>query len=414
VRIVQGLSPVFLGAAIAMAPLGAHAADLVVWWEKGLYAQEDEAVAETIAAFEQESGKQVELTYFPITELPDRIEAALKAGPPPDFAFGTLVYLHVAQWAFDDRLVSLSDAIGHFADLFDADALARATLFNAKTGQKALYGLPIGRSSDHIFVWKSLLERAGFTLADIPKQWDPFWAFWCDQVQPAVRKALGREDIWAVGLAMSAKASDTDVHFSQFRVVYDADYVTRDGRLVIDDPQFHNQAVVMTLNDALSIPKALRHDRPDDYYNNVATLEWPLGSGGEHFPIVGYVFPAVVFKEGKNVATATAFVRFLVSEGWLAHYLDFSGERFIPPMQKLLDQPFWLDPSDPHQMAAVMQISSRPLAHNYAATSGNWRHDLVEQQNVWGQAIHRVAAEGISPEQAVDEAIARIKQILAE
>jgi multiple sugar transport system substrate-binding protein len=33
---------------------------------------------------------------------------------------------------------------------------------------------------------------------------------------------------------------------------------------------------------------------------------------------------------------------------------------------------------------------------------------------VWGKAIHRVVAEGISPEQAVDEAIARIKEILAE
>jgi hypothetical protein len=30
------------------------------------------------------------------------------------------------------------------------------------------------------------------------------------------------------------------------------------------------------------------------------------------------------------------------------------------------------------------------------------------------KAIHRVVAEGISPEQAVDEAIARIKQILSE
>jgi hypothetical protein len=33
---------------------------------------------------------------------------------------------------------------------------------------------------------------------------------------------------------------------------------------------------------------------------------------------------------------------------------------------------------------------------------------------VWGKAVHRVAAEGISPEQAVNEAIARIKEILAE
>ena len=83
-------------------------------------------------------------------------------------------------------------------------------------------------------------------------------------------------------------------------------------------------------------------------------------------------------------------------------------------MSTLIDQPFWLDPSDPHRMASVMQISSRPLAHNYAATSGNWRHQLVDQENVWAKAIHRVAAEGVSPEQAVDEAIARIKQILAE
>ena len=37
----------------------------------------------------------------------------------------------------------------------------------------------------------------------------------------------------------------------------------------------------------------------------------------------------------------------------------------------------------------------------------------MSRENVWATAVHRVAAEGISPEQAVDEAIARIKQILA-
>ena len=84
-------------------------------------------------------------------------------------------------------------------------------------------------------------------------------------------------------------------------------------------------------------------------------------------------------------------------------------------MSKLLEQPFWLDPSDPHRMASVMQVSSRPLAqYDYAAISGDWRHDLVNQECVWAKAIHRVVTEGISPEQAVDEAIARIKQILAE
>ena len=42
----------------------------------------------------------------------------------------------------------------------------------------------------------------------------------------------------------------------------------------------------------------------------------------------------------------------------------------LPAMTKLLEQPFWLDTSDPHQMAAVMQISSRPMTHNYAAAVG--------------------------------------------
>ena len=135
---------------------------------------------------------------------------------------------------------------------------------------------------------------------------------------------------------------------------------------------------------------------------------------GETFPIEGDVFQAVVFKDGGHVATAKEFVRFLVAEGWLMHYLDFSGERFLPSMPKLLDQPFWLDPSDRHHMAAVMQLESRPLAHDYTAVSGDLRHDQIYNERVWAKAVHRVVTEGISPEQAVDEAIARIKQILAE
>ena len=115
---------VVLAAAIMLAPLGARAADLVVWWEQGFYAQEDEAVREIIAAFEQESGKQVELVFHPQAELPDKIEAALEAGQPPDFAFGLRIADFISEWAFDDRLVDLTDTVGHFSDLFDPDALA--------------------------------------------------------------------------------------------------------------------------------------------------------------------------------------------------------------------------------------------------------------------------------------------------
>jgi hypothetical protein len=52
-----------------MAPLSANAADLVVWWEEGFYPQADEAVAETVAAFEQSTGKQIDLIQLAQDEL---------------------------------------------------------------------------------------------------------------------------------------------------------------------------------------------------------------------------------------------------------------------------------------------------------------------------------------------------------
>ena len=62
-----------------------------------------------------------------------------------------------AEWARDDRLADLSEAVGAFANLFDPDTLERAMLLNGTTGRTALYGLPMGRSTNHIHVWKSLL-----------------------------------------------------------------------------------------------------------------------------------------------------------------------------------------------------------------------------------------------------------------
>ena len=130
---------------------------------------------------------------------------------------------------------------------------------------------------------------------------------------------------------------------------------------------------------------------------------------------MGGVIPAVVFKDGDHVATAKEFVRFLVGEGWLAHYLDFSGERMLPPMPKLLDAAVLARPERPapHGRGDAGRIAPacntttlRPRATG--GTTGFGRSSL------WAKAIHRVAADGISPEQAVDEAIARIKQILSE
>jgi len=230
-----------LSGALVLAPLGAHAADLVVWWEKGFTAQEDEAVREIIAAFEQD-GKQVELVFQEQYDFPAKVEAALAAGRPPDFVYGSLLQDYVALWAVDGRLVDLSEVVGHFSNLFDPDTLAWVNWRDPRTGQGALYGVPIGREVNHVHVWRSVLEEAGFTLDDVPKEWKTFWSFWCDQVQPAARRATGREDIWAIALPMSI-TGDTVLQFLQFVAANDTDYVTEDGRLVIDDPEIRHKLV---------------------------------------------------------------------------------------------------------------------------------------------------------------------------
>ena len=74
--------------ALILAPLGAKAADLVVWWEKGWNPQEDEAIAEIIAAFEQDTGKQVELEQPLFNEIGAKGPGRGRGGAAARFPMG--------------------------------------------------------------------------------------------------------------------------------------------------------------------------------------------------------------------------------------------------------------------------------------------------------------------------------------
>jgi ABC-type glycerol-3-phosphate transport system substrate-binding protein len=380
---MQMVGVVLLAVAQGLGPLGARAANLVVWWDKGYSDQEDAAVREVIAAFEQKTGKQVELSPHPMEELPDDILATIGSGRPPDFAFDFWLDTYAEQWAYEGRLVDLSDAIGHFSDLFDPAQLNQAVLLNGTTGGKALYGLPVGQITYLTHVWKSLLKQAGFTLEDIPREWDSYWSFWCDQVQPGVRLATGRDDIWGVGLPMSIEAADTLNGFGQFQIAYDEDYVTPDGRLVIHNPEVRGRLV-----------KAL--DRYMAIYRKGCTLEWPLGPSDDPFAIIAAMHFGMAFNDGASVATAKEFVHFLVADGWLAHYLDFSGERMLPSMPKAARAAVLARSERPPSHGAGDPVPDPPRTYVYSMASGDPRHALVNRL-VWARAVPRVAAEGISP-----------------
>jgi multiple sugar transport system substrate-binding protein len=177
---------------------------------------------------------------------------------------------------------------------------------------------------------------------------------------------------------------------------------------------FVAQTIVMTINTSLSITAAIRRERPADYVSNVATIDWPNDAFGKLLHLEGTLDGGAVFAAGHHTETALEFVRFLVGEGWLAHWLSFAGDRFIPVLATLSDQPFWLDPGDPHRMQSVMQSTTHPQDYNWWGLPYAQRRYVEDYRTALGKAVHRVVADGLSPEQATDEAIARIKQILSE
>jgi hypothetical protein len=76
---------------------------------------------------------------------------------------------------------------------------------------------------------------------------------------------------------------------------------------------------------------------------SAVTIEWPHAADGEPLVIEDYLYRAVAFKAGRNPALVGDFVRLLAEEGWVAHWLTLMGDQFMPPMRKLVEQPFWLD-----------------------------------------------------------------------
>ena len=387
------------------------------------------------------------------SEVPARIEAAIAAGQPPDFLFGYQITRgQLERWARENRLADLADSVGGFADLFDEDLLDLATFASGGTDHRALYALPMGRYTTHVHVWLSLLKRAGFRRQDIPTEWEPFWSFWCDKVQPAVRKALGRDDVWAVGAPMSVEATDTRRGLRQFVYAYTEAWPTPDGPNLLRDPaartvlvkgletyaaiykkgctppdavdwtnRGNNKAflewrVVMTMNNTLSIPNGLKHEHPDAYYRNAITIGWPKDVFGRPERIAGGYYQAVVFKDGGHAAAAEDLVRFLVRDGWLAQYLMSAGDRLLPPSRRMLDQPFWLDTRDPHRLQAVMQAMTQPHVWSHYGLDQEQEARLEREHGfaALSAAVHRVVVDGLTPEQAADEAIARVHQILSE
>ena len=113
-------------AATALAfALGASAAQaqqkVTVWWVKGFYKSEDDALFDAIKKFEAKTGVKVDLSQYPIQDMIPKTVSALDSGSPPDVAYADVYDFQVAgKWAFDGKLEDISDILTPMKDRLPA------------------------------------------------------------------------------------------------------------------------------------------------------------------------------------------------------------------------------------------------------------------------------------------------------
>jgi multiple sugar transport system substrate-binding protein len=219
-----------IGAIFTLTAAAAYAEEkLSVWWVKGFYKSEDDALYEAIRKFEAKTGIKVDLSQYPVQDMIPKTVAALDAGTPPDVAYADVYDFQVAgKWAYDGKLEDISGIIEPMKPRFAANTVETTLLYNDKAKKRAYYAFPIKQQTMHVEYWIDMLEAAGFKESDIPKTWKEYWSFWCDKAQPALRRKSGKRE-FGTGMPMGVDSSDSFFSFLTFMDAYNVKLVDDEG-----------------------------------------------------------------------------------------------------------------------------------------------------------------------------------------
>jgi len=132
----------FAATAFVMSSQAVAQEKLTVWWVKGFYKSEDDALYAAIKKYEDKSGVKVELSQYAVQDGIPKVVSALDAGTPPDVSYIDVFDFQVTgKWAYDGKLEDLSDILVPMKDKFLKNTLETTYLYNDKTKKKALRDL---------------------------------------------------------------------------------------------------------------------------------------------------------------------------------------------------------------------------------------------------------------------------------
>ncbi|MFZ9555116.1 MAG: ABC transporter substrate-binding protein [Limnohabitans sp.] len=429
---------------------------LTVWWVKGFYKAEDDALFAAIKKYETKyKNVKIELSQYPIQDMIPKTVAALDAGSPPDLAYSdTYDFQTTASWAYDGKLEDISSVINPLRAKFAPNTVETTFLFNNKLQTRSYYAFPIKQQTMHIQYWADMLADAGFKDTDIPTTWKEYWSFWCDKVQPASRQKTGQRT-FGIGQPMGVDSTDSFFSFLTFMDAYNIKLVNDSGKLLVDDPDvrkgliaavsdytavyakgctppsstswkdpdnnvaFHNRTTVMTHNATISIAakwlddmnnstltEAQRATAKKNYTELIKTAGFPNKPDGSKMTYRAAIKTGVIFKDSKNKARAKEFLSFILQEENLTPYVEGSLGRWFPVTKTGQQSKFWKE--DVHRKAVYDQFMAGTSTFEFTK---NFRFTQLNNENVWAKAMNRVLNEKVPVDKAVDEMIDRIKTV---
>src|SRR4029077_2899712 len=110
---------------------------------------------------------------------------------------------------------------------------------------------------------------------------------------------------------------------------------------------------------------------------------------------------------------AKDFLKYLIQPNVLDELLKVSLARRIPPMVAIVkDDPWWLDPKDPHRVAYVQQGVLAPTVPQFWVF--NPAYAQVQNEHVWSVGWVDIMKEGMAPQAAAEKAFKRIEEMFAK
>jgi multiple sugar transport system substrate-binding protein len=416
-----------------------------VWWTQGFAQEEDISFKKIVADYQKASGNTIDYSITPYAPMRQKIVSAVTSGVVPD-VFQNQPGEVIALYAWEDKLVDVSDVIETQKSQFTRTALHAVNCYNSVEKKRSFYGVPftVGALTNHI--WRPLVEKAGYTLEDIPKTWDAFYDFFKD-VQNKLR-AQGERKIYAIGFQLNTTGNDSNALFNYFLIAYGGqDIVTDDGRLHLDDPKvraavikaltypttaykegfvppgainwndsddnnaFHAKQIIMDLDGSLSTEVAIIKNQRD--YSDIITMGLPLSNDGKPVPSLQGSLCALIPKGAKNIAVAKDFLQYLIQPQVVNELLKTGLGRNLPAMPALVkDDPWWLDTQDPHRVSYTRQGLLGPTVPTF--WSLNPAYAQVQNEHVWQTAWAEIMKDGATPQAAAEKAFKRVEEIFAK